>query len=140
MNDAKQFECVSEDVWVYVEAAGMCRYGRVSRKHYEAILSGNYTARFLAMEDAFWLSEGKPVRASQRGVAPLFEGTFHISTSYIALIALVDDCTKLFLPFFSDQGAGMSAWEREQQALESKSEAPKKRRRKTDEPITALLP
>lgn len=139
MNLPHPSESVAESIWVYIESGGMCRYGRLSRRHYEAVLSGNYTARFLVLEDVFWLSDGKPVRASQRSVAPLFEGTFHISTNYIALIAPVDDCTKLFLPFVSDQSVGMSAWEREQQALESKSAAPKKRRRK-EEPAGALLP
>jgi hypothetical protein len=115
MNDALNVEYVEEFLWVYVEVAGSCRYGRLSRKHYEAVLNGNYTARFLALEDTFWLNESRVVRASQRGIAPEFEGTFHIHVPFITTIAPVDNCTKLFLPFFPKQGEGQSAWERQQE-------------------------
>ena len=131
MNEAETTECASEWVWVYVEAAGIGRYGRVLRKHYEAILAGNYTARFLPVEEVFWLNEGKPVRASQRGVSPLFQDTFHIQIAYISILAPVEDCTKLFLPFFSNPGVGMSAWETEQER-QRVAEARKKRRRKPE--------
>lgn len=105
----------------------MCRYGRVARKHYEALVSGNYTARFLPLEDVFWLTEGKPVRAATRPCAPLFHGTFQIAAAYIATIAPVEDCTKLLLPPLSGCTEGMSAWEAQQCAVPAPVE---KRRRK----------
>lgn len=127
MNLPHPSESVAESIWVYVEAGGMCRYGRLSRKHYEALLSGNYTARFLTLEDVFWLAEGKPIRATTRPCAPLFQGTFQIAAAYIATIAQVDDCTQLFLPTISSGTEGMSAWEAQQCAVPAVVE---KRRRK----------
>lgn len=128
--ETSEIESVSEWVWVYVEAAGSSRYGRVLRKHYEALISGNYTARFLTIEETFWLNGSQPVRADQRGVAPVFLGTFHTQVGFIATIAPVEDCTALFLPYFSSAGMGMSAWERNEA-----QQAVKKRRRKVVETV-----
>jgi hypothetical protein len=108
-------EVDNQHLWVYVEIYNWTNVksyrGRILRTDYEAILEGCFHKPFLTVENTFWTNNDDFVLAG-RGENQKFryEGTFHFPARLIVTVAVLTDCTDLFLATEANPIAA-SRWE-----------------------------
>jgi hypothetical protein len=108
-------EADNHHLWVYLEVFNWTSVksyrGQILRTDYEAILEGCFHKPFLTVENTFWTKDEDFVLAG-RGENQKFryEGTFHFPARLIVTVAILTDCTDLFLTTEANPNAA-SRWE-----------------------------